>query len=80
MCIAGLCRELGSLFYCGAATQLGSALGALVAFLLVNEVRYPNYPVLILCFQPTLESCVVDPDPNFHLISDPAPDPESDPT
>lgn len=39
VCIAGLCRELGALFYCGAATQLGSALGALVAFLLVNEAQ-----------------------------------------
>ena len=37
--IAGLCREAGALFYCGAATQIGSAGGALTAFILVTQVR-----------------------------------------
>ncbi len=38
--IAGLCRDAGALFKCGVATQIGSACGALTAFLLVNQVRY----------------------------------------
>ena len=37
--IAGLCREAGALFYCGAATQIGSAGGALTAFILVTQVQ-----------------------------------------
>ena len=36
--IAGLCRDAGALFKCGVATQIGSACGALTAFLLVNQV------------------------------------------
>lgn len=35
--IAGLCRDAGALFKCGVATQIGSACGALTAFLLVNQ-------------------------------------------
>ena len=36
--IAGLCRSRSeqSLFWCGAATQVGSAFGALLMFMLVN--------------------------------------------
>lgn len=36
--IAGLCRQYSdsALFWCGAVTQMGSALGALVMFMLVN--------------------------------------------
>jgi hypothetical protein len=36
--IVGRCRQrsTGSLFYCGVVTQAGSAVGALLAFLLVN--------------------------------------------
>lgn len=36
--IAGKCRQISSsaLFWCGAVTQLGSAIGALIFFLLVN--------------------------------------------
>jgi len=37
VCVAGICREAGALFYCGAATQVGSACGALVAFVLVTQ-------------------------------------------
>ncbi|XP_023330445.1 riboflavin transporter 2 [Eurytemora carolleeae] len=37
--IAGLCREAGALFYCGAATQIGSAGGALTAFILVTQTN-----------------------------------------
>ena len=36
--IAGFCRDAGALFYCGAAQQIGSAFGALTAFLLVTQV------------------------------------------
>ena len=38
--IAGRCRQrsTSSLFYCGVVTQAGSALGALLAFILVNVV------------------------------------------
>ena len=36
--IAGLCRDAGALFKCGVATQIGSAAGALVAFLVVTQV------------------------------------------
>jgi len=36
--VAGMCREVGSLFSCGVVTQAGSALGAVVMFLLVNQV------------------------------------------
>ena len=36
--VAGLCRDSGYLFSCGVVTQLGSAVGALVMFLLVNKV------------------------------------------
>ena len=38
VCIAGLCRDAGQLFRCGVVTQLGSALGAGLMFVLVNEV------------------------------------------
>jgi len=37
--IAGMCRRTGHLFHCGVVTQVGSALGALVMFLLVNQVE-----------------------------------------
>jgi len=37
--IAGMCREAGALFYCGAATQIGSAGGALTAFILVLQTN-----------------------------------------
>lgn len=37
--VAGMCREVGSLFSCGVVTQAGSALGALVMFILVNQVE-----------------------------------------
>jgi len=37
--VAGLCRDKGYLFSCGVLTQVGSALGALVMFLLVNQVQ-----------------------------------------
>ena len=36
--VAGMCRTSGYLFSCGVVTQVGSAVGALVMFLLVNEV------------------------------------------
>merc|ERR1719500_1895764 len=36
--VAGMCRDSGLLFQCGALTQAGSAGGALVMFLLVNQV------------------------------------------
>ena len=36
--VAGMCRTSGNLFSCGVVTQVGSAVGALVMFLLVNEV------------------------------------------
>ena len=36
--VAGLCRDSGYLFSCGVVTQLGSAVGALVMFILVNKV------------------------------------------
>jgi len=39
VCIAGMCREAGALFYCGAATQIGSAGGALTAFILVLQTN-----------------------------------------
>jgi len=35
--VAGMCRTSGYLFSCGVVTQVGSAVGALVMFLLVNE-------------------------------------------
>ena len=38
VCVAGLCRNSGYLFACGVVTQIGSAVGALVMFLLVNVV------------------------------------------
>jgi len=49
VCIAGLCRDAGQLFRCGVVTQLGSALGAGLMFVLVNEVSlfqsyYPACP------------------------------------
>jgi len=37
--IAGFCRDAGALFYCGAAQQIGSAFGALTAFLLVTQTN-----------------------------------------
>ena len=39
VCVAGMCRNSGYLFSCGVVTQIGSAVGALVMFLLVNEVH-----------------------------------------
>ena len=36
--VAGMCRDSGLLFQCGALTQAGSAGGALMMFLLVNQV------------------------------------------
>jgi len=36
--VAGMCRDSGMLFQCGALTQAGSAGGALIMFLLVNQV------------------------------------------
>merc|ERR1712055_385719 len=36
--VAGMCRDSGLLFQCGALTQAGSAGGALLMFLLVNQV------------------------------------------
>ena len=36
--VAGMCRDSGLLFQCGALTQAGSAGGALIMFLLVNQV------------------------------------------
>merc|ERR1719334_473527 len=37
--VAGMCRDSGWLFQCGVLTQIGSAGGALLMFLLVNEVN-----------------------------------------
>ena len=37
--VAGMCRDSGLLFQCGALTQAGSAGGALIMFLLVNQVE-----------------------------------------
>ena len=37
--VAGMCRDSGLLFQCGALTQAGSAGGALLMFLLVNQVE-----------------------------------------
>ena len=36
--VAGMCRAQGYLFSCGVVTQIGSAVGALIMFILVNEV------------------------------------------
>ena len=36
--VAGMCRTRGYLFSCGVVTQIGSAIGALIMFILVNEV------------------------------------------
>ena len=36
--VAGMCRDSGWLFHCGVLTQVGSAGGALVMFILVNQV------------------------------------------
>jgi len=36
--VAGMCRDSGWLFQCGIVTQVGSALGALLMFLLVNQM------------------------------------------
>ena len=43
--VAGMCRNSGFLFSCGVVTQIGSALGALIMFILVNEVvsYFPQY-------------------------------------
>ena len=38
-----MCREAGALFYCGAATQIGSAGGALTAFVLVTQVIFVGF-------------------------------------
>ena len=40
VCVAGICRDSGYLFSCGVVTQVGSAIGALVMFLLVNQVKH----------------------------------------
>jgi len=37
--VAGMCRDAGWLFHCGAVTQAGSAGGALLMFLLVNQAQ-----------------------------------------
>jgi len=37
--VAGMCRDSGWLFHCGVLTQVGSAGGALVMFILVNQVN-----------------------------------------
>jgi len=39
VCVAGMCRNSGYLFSCGVVTQVGSAVGALVMFILVNVVN-----------------------------------------
>jgi len=39
VCVAGMCRDSGYLFSCGVVTQVGSAVGALVMFILVNVVN-----------------------------------------
>ena len=44
VCVAGMCRKSGYLFSCGVVTQIGSAVGALIMFLLVNEVITPCTP------------------------------------
>ena len=36
--VAGMCRTSGYLFSCGVVTQIGSAIGAAIMFILVNEV------------------------------------------
>ena len=47
--IAGICRQTSNsaLFWCGAVTQIGSAFGALLMFILVNEVTglFSSYQV-----------------------------------
>jgi len=37
--VAGMCRDSGWLFHCGVLTQVGSAGGALLMFILVNQVN-----------------------------------------
>lgn len=37
--VAGMCRDSGWLFHCGVLTQVGSAGGALIMFILVNQVN-----------------------------------------
>ena len=37
--VAGMCRDAGWLFHCGVLTQVGSAGGALLMFIMVNQVR-----------------------------------------
>jgi len=39
VCIGRMCQEKDKLFWCGAVTQLGSAAGAGLMFLLVNQVQ-----------------------------------------
>jgi len=39
VCVAGMCRNSGYLFSCGVVTQIGSAVGALLMFILVNVVN-----------------------------------------
>ena len=48
VCVAGICRDSGRLFSCGVVTQVGSAIGALVMFVLVNEVKYCRLQLSIL--------------------------------
>lgn len=44
--VAGMCRTSGFLFSCGVVTQIGSAIGALIMFILVNEVQlFKNMPL-----------------------------------
>lgn len=44
--VAGMCRTKGYLFSCGVVTQIGSAIGALIMFILVNEVQlFKNLPL-----------------------------------
>jgi len=37
--VAGMCRDSGWLFHCGVLTQVGSAGGALLMFIMVNQVN-----------------------------------------
>ena len=43
VCVAGMCRDSGRLFSCGVVTQVGSAVGAVVMFVLVNQVQYYHH-------------------------------------
>ena len=49
VCVAGICRSNGHLFSCGVVTQVGSAIGALVMFILVNQVDITYITYTDLC-------------------------------